>query len=572
MRARRVVARKRRIMSKWERQLRLWTGLVLAGFIVVHLSNHALGVVSIDAMDRMLRVVSGAWQHPLGSVLLYGALLVHFALALVSLYRRTTLRMPLWEALQLGFGLSVPPLLIAHVVGTRLAFEFLGHQVDYVRVIAVLWSDPWLALRQSILLLVVWTHLCFGIHFWLRVQTWYPRVQPILFALALLVPALALSGFVAAGFALGPIVERMGGLMMFNVDLASMTPADRALLGDWREGLLWAFWFALGSTLLARSLRSRIGPTYQIHHPSGRVIRAPVGRSILEAVRAAGLPHASVCGGRARCTTCRVRIGRGLEALPAPSALEAGALARIGAEPNVRLACQTRPREAVSITPLVRAGSGHAIARRPGGVQGGEREVVALFVDLRDSTRLGETRLPYDVVFILNQFFAEMFAALQSTDGYYAQFRGDGLLALYGLHTDLATACRQAIDGAIEMQARIERLSETLASELNEALRIGIGVHSGVAIVGTMGPPDAPIYSAIGDTINIAARLESMSKRYRCTLVVSHQTLQRAGAVPADLAPRSIRVRGRAEPIEICAIEDLQVLARSAAPHAGRGA
>src|SRR5512146_2234307 len=109
-------------MRKLERRLRLGTGLLVACFVVLHFLNHSLGVVSVDAMDRAREALAGAWRSPLGTGLLYGALLVHFALALVSLYRRTTLRMPVWEAAQLALGLSVPPLLIAHIVGTRLTW------------------------------------------------------------------------------------------------------------------------------------------------------------------------------------------------------------------------------------------------------------------------------------------------------------------------------------------------------------------------------------------------------------------------------------------------------------------
>src|SRR5207244_4612608 len=113
-------------------------------------------------------------------------------------------------------------------------------------------------------------------------------------------------------------------------------------------------------------------------------------------------------------------------------------------------------------------------ARRPGAPQGRERQVVAMFVDLRGSTKLCESRLPYDAVFVMNQFFAAMYEALRATNGYYAQFRGDGLLALYGLESDLAQACRDALRGAAEMQRRIEQLSASLAAELAEPLKLGI--------------------------------------------------------------------------------------------------
>jgi len=165
-------------MRRLERRLRLATGLIIACFVVGHFLNHSLGVVSIDAMDRVRSVLAAWWRSPVGTVLLYGSLLTHFALALVSLYRRTTLRMPAWEAAQLVLGLAVPPLLIAHIVGTRFYWFLLGHQIGYERMVGVLWSETGTALRQSILLLIVWTHFCFGIHYWLRLQRWYASAQP----------------------------------------------------------------------------------------------------------------------------------------------------------------------------------------------------------------------------------------------------------------------------------------------------------------------------------------------------------------------------------------------------------
>jgi adenylate cyclase len=550
------------------RLLRLITGLVVAAFVVGHFLNHALGVVSIEAMDRMRFMLAAWWRSPAGTVLLYGSLLTHFLLALVSLYRRSTLRMPLWEAAQLALGLAIPPLLTVHIVGTRLTWTLLGHNIDYERIVGLLWSSEWSTAKQVLLLLVVWAHLCAGLHYWLRLKTWYANAQPLAFSMALLLPALALSGFASAGFYLWPSVEIVGGMAKYNLEIAGMSARDRALLANWRDGLEYGFWIALGGTLLARWLRTRIGATYRVRHASGRVITAPVGRSILEAIRDQGLPHASVCGGRARCTTCRVRVGEGLEHLPPPGRQEARALGRIEAPANVRLACQCRPTRDVAVTPLLPPNAGpSSAAQPPGGAQGRERPIVAMFVDLRDSTHLGEGRLPYDVVFIMNQFFAEMHAALRASGGYYAQFRGDGLLALYGLQTDLPAACRAALRGAADMQARIERLSESLADELDEPLRIGIGVHAGVAIVGTMGPPQEPIYSAIGDMVNTAARLENMTKAFGCVLVASAEVLKQAGIAPGDSAQHEVRVRGKTDRLAVYAVSDPRSLIRGRSPN-----
>jgi adenylate cyclase len=164
----------------------------------------------------------------------------------------------------------------------------------------------------------------------------------------------------------------------------------------------------------------------------------------------------------------------------------------------------------------------------------------------------------------MNQFFAEMHAALRATGGYYAQFRGDGLLALYGLggasETRLPDACRAALEGAADMQARIERLNESMGQELKAPLRIGIGIHAGVAIVGTLGPPAEPIYSAIGDMVNTAARLEDMTKAFGCTLVASENVLKQAGIEPGDAPEHQVRVRGKTERLTVYAVADPRTL------------
>src|ERR1041385_5773698 len=170
------------------RLTRLITGLVIASFVTGHFLNHSLGVVSIEAMDELRSVLSAWWRSPPGTVLLYGSLLTHFAPALVSLYRRTTLRMPVWEAAQLALGLAIPPLLIGHVVATRFNWWLLGNTIGYERIVAGLWGDPAAALRQVLLVVIAWAHLCFGLHYWLRLRPWYPNVQPAAFAAALLIP------------------------------------------------------------------------------------------------------------------------------------------------------------------------------------------------------------------------------------------------------------------------------------------------------------------------------------------------------------------------------------------------
>jgi adenylate cyclase len=287
------------------------------------------------------------------------------------------------------------------------------------------------------------------------------------------------------------------------------------------------------------------------------------GATVLEALRENGIPHASVCGGRARCTTCRILVTKGLDQLPEPSGLEARALARIGATPGMRLACQICPTADISVMPLLAAEAGAADGTVRGGLEGSERLIAVLFVDLRGSTILGEAKMPYDLLYILNQFFHEMTKALDATNGHYAQFAGDGLMALYGLNgKDRAIAAADALRGAREMLARMDQLNSRLRGDLSQPLRIGIGIHFGEAIVGAMGPPASQIISAIGETVNACARLESLTKEYDCRVIVSRRAADMAGLNVKSRKLHRVSTTGQAPPVEFYALNtlaDLQV-------------
>lgn len=561
-----------------EKQLRLWSGLVLAAYVIPHLFNHIFGIFSLDALEAVRRVVNAPWENTLGGIVLYSAFLVHFVLGLTALYRRSHLRMAKWEAVQLILGVLVWPLLLTHAIGTRVTLQFLDVEPTYAFVIASIWLDgPWMILKQTVLLLVVWGHLAVGLHFWLRLKPWYRKAIPWLYPATVLLPVLAVLGFLRAGIEVLGFSANPGWVDRVFADYRA-APADlRALQGQLEPILLTIVLVLVGLTLAARLARRGYRnrrETFRIFLPEGRVVRAPVGQTMLEAIRAAGIPHASVCGGRGRCTTCRVSVGEAADDLPRPGKIEQQALERIHADPAIRLACQVRPRRDLRITPLLPPSATAAHGTLPGGVHGREQEIAVLFADLRESTRLGEQRLPYDVLFILNLFFAEMTAALAETDGHYAQFAGDGLMALYGIESGVKEGSRKALRGAARMLDRLEDLNRRLRDELNEPLRMGIGIHAGVAIVGTMGPPKAPLLSAIGDTINTAARLEGQSKVLGQPVVISEDVLRQAGIEADGLIRHEVSVKGRAAAIGAFALPDPAALLTDspAEPRAAPGA
>lgn len=554
--------------SKLEQKLRLYTGLVIAFFLVLHLLNASLGIVELSLMDRVGEALFVFWSIPLFSIILYGSFIIHISLLYVGLYRRRSLRMSRWNLVQYALALSLPLLLIGHIIGTRGAFQIFDIPTSYTRVVSALWRDPLRVIQQYALVGIAWTHMAIGIHYWLRHRQEYTRWIPVLYPLCLIIPLLAFAGFLGAGLESQELPSARPVPVEAAELLESVTATPREVLTRIETIVLWSLGLLFIAVLIFRSLRSHIdkkrGGFLVSHTASNKTVAGRKNQTVLDALRDAGIEHAAICGGRGRCTTCRIRVAECARPLTLPQAMESRALKRISAEPNVRLACQLKPDQDVTITPLLPADATALAARQTAGVVGREQQVACMFVDMRDSTALGEQKLPYDVVFILNQFFSELDKALRVTHGHYATFNGDGLMALYGLNNQLEKACKDALRGALEIQQRLDKLNGWLRGELNAPLRVGIGIHCGDAIVGTMGPPDAPTVSAIGDNVNIAARLEALTKEYSTGLLVSEDVLQHAGIHQHSLPRHTVQVRGRAEPLNIVVIDSLQELFQDA--------
>ncbi|ANK89124.1 MULTISPECIES: adenylate/guanylate cyclase domain-containing protein [Rhizobium] len=540
------------------RRARLGSGLVIFVFVLLHLSNHALGLVSIAAADKARHLFLALWRNPLGTVLFYGSVLVHVTLVLRAIYIRRSLVMPKGEATQMVLGLLIPLLLIDHVIGTRIAHELYGYIDNYETIVGMLWlRTPATGVRQALGLIAVWFHGCIGIHYWLRYRPWYGGFAPLLLALAILAPVLSLLGFVEMGRTLADPAYQLTSIEPYATTVNShyvSDPAIRSQIAMVRAGLYGAFSASLIIVVAARTrrrLKERLDQV-AVHYPGGEVIRVPRGFTVLEASRLGGLPHYSVCGGKGQCSTCRVQILGDYQKLPPPDKLEQTTLKRINAGPDVRLACQLRPDADVAVAPLLVPAVEAAIpANSQETSPGREREIVVLFVDIRHFTTLTETRLPFDVVFLLNRYFAIIGKAVEQAGGRLDKFIGDGAMALFGLNAAPEEACRQALDAAAAIVAGIEKLAAELAEELTLPLRIAIGIHTGPAVVGTMGYGRVRSMTAIGDTVNVASRLESAAKEFDAAIVFSEPVARLAGADLADVESREISVRGRALPLKV---------------------
>ena len=553
------------------RQLRLFSGLVMLAYVTMHLLNHAVGLVSLEAMEDVLWYIFRVWSNRPAQMLLYGSFLVHYGLALWALWQRRSLWLRSSEWSQIILGFAIPILLARHVVGTRIGQDYFHTDTGYYAYL--LWvyfvNAPMHGYLQMIVLVVAWAHAMIGLHFWLRVRPWYARLHPLGLALAVLVPVLSLLGMIEAG-------RHVAALVAANPNwtreaFAQMTlpsPGTQRTLATIINALSWFFGGAVAAVLAGRVVRRlwrRRHGVVRIGYPDGRFVEVTPGTSVLEASRIAGIPHAHVCGGRGRCSTCRIRVRGESNGIDPPDAVEERVLKRIGALPNIRLACQLRPRGPVEVTPLLppfaRAVDGR---RRVDFVQGSEREVAILFTDIRGFTALAEGRLPYDVVFILNRYFAAVGRAVETAGGRVDKFIGDGLMALFGIERGAQAGCREALHAAWLMSEQLAELNTSLRDELDRSLRIGIGVHCGPVIVGEMGYGSAAAITAIGDAVNTASRLQDLTKTFECEFVVSEETVTRAGTDLSAFPRHEIEIRGKREMLAV------RILDRAAnLPHPG---
>ena len=297
----------------------------------------------------------------------------------------------------------------------------------------------------------------------------------------------------------------------------------------------------------------------KVVYSSGKSVTVFPRTTILEASRIGNIPHASICGGRGRCTTCRVKVEQGMENLSPVGEREFRALKRIGAEEHVRLACQSELRkEQVEVTLLLPPDIKSLSARKENKFSvGTEMNLVVMFTDLRGFTRLSESKFPYDVVFILNRYFSYMGEVIEKNGGTIDKFRGDGILSFFGFKTDPKTGCRQALNAARQMAEKLVEINEQIKNDLKEPLEIGIGLHYGEVILGELGYKDKSSLTIVGDTVNTASRLESLNKSADGQLIFSKTVAEKSELNFSKIKRFNAVIRGKNEPMEIYVVKNI---------------
>ena len=514
---------------------RLISGLILFAFALTHFLNHAMGLVHIETMHEMQRYRWMVTRSVPGTVILLGAIVVHMALGLYKVALRKTWRLQPWEIVQISLGLLIPFLLFPHIVNTRIARVYFGVEDNYLYELVRLW--PASAIIQSMLLLMVWTHGCLGIHFWLRLYAPYRAIQPVMLFLAIAVPLAALAGFMVTGRAVSELVkdpvtfDQVKRLTNWPGEVSSDRLAQlRSIARLSFAGVLGA----IGAYWLWHQIQHLAAPKVTIRYVGGPTIRVPRGMTLLEASRMNKIPHASVCGGRSRCSTCRVRIDDAQVPLPPPLLHEAITLGSIQAPENVRLACQIRPMGSMTITRLLRprtTGPGSADVQEAdsGGVQ---KQLAVLYLNMRDFTEISKRKLPYDNVFILNSFFAATGDAVTSNGGRVDQFAGDAMFAVFGQTEGPEVGCRQALRAVRAIDLALDHVNASLSSELGKPVQVGMGLHVGSLLIGRIGYGEAVDLTSIGPAMNAARALDRIAKEKGFQIIVSREVATMAGWDP----------------------------------------
>ncbi|PTM40900.1 adenylate/guanylate cyclase domain-containing protein [Bosea sp. 124] len=543
-------------VSSWSRDIRFASGLVLLFFAATHFLNHAAGIAGVEAMEQAQEWRYWLWHSWAGTAALYGALVVHPFFALVRVAQRRTFKMPAREMLQIALGLAIPLFLIDHIVGTRVMGSFFNLDESYRAVLRRLW--PGLAATQSLLLLLVWVHGIIGLHFTLRSRDAYQRWRDPFLLVAILIPILALIGFAVAGreagqMAMAPEVATDAQIVMFNQNVT------------WAKTVFYGLVGCFVGFVGIREIRVRTTRQITVRFVGHGVRKLAPGLTVLEMFRRFGIPHAALCGGRARCATCRVLVLDGADNLPAPGMNEAKLLRRIAAPERVRLACQIRPRDDLQVQILLasRLKTTAPIDFEPD-ASAGKRGLTVVVADLRAFSSLAERQLPQELIGLLNRFFDEMAQAIAAHGGRIDAFYGDGFMAVFGLEGSPAKGAQTAIAAAGDIVRAVEALNREFGAALPLPLRIGIGIHSGQAITGAVENDSLGRREiTVGETVAVAAQLELATRRVLADILVSEDAIRASGRSYRGTTQLKITIRGREKPLNALGFASAPEIAES---------
>jgi len=540
------------------RRSRTISGCILFFYVFTHLLNHSLGLISLDTMEQGRAIFLRFWRHDVLFYVLYGALSIHFLLGVYALARRRSFRMSRKEWIRNSCAVLIPFFLASHLSITLWGSRFLGLNDSYAfMIISTYIFDPFGYIILGLTLMLVWTHGSMGIIGLIEFREFYSKRRGLFQGLILGLPLIAYGGYIRASIELSEASQSNPITILELISNSNFTAEIGEKIVSLSDLLQFLVYPILLSLFVAfyfiRNLLEKRFNSIQVQYTDGTNINVSRGSSLLEASHKAGRYHESVCGGRGRCTTCRVRVTSSLGELPKPNKIEQSVINRLNFDQSLRLACQLRPETDIEINPLIKLVNHDKQNLRfsnQENLSGIEKETVIMFCDLRGFTRLSDGKMPFDVVFILNKYFKLVTDAVEENKGRIDKFIGDGVMAIFDKDTTISKNCKNALQGAAMITTYLNDLNDELSSEDIEPLRLGIGIHCGNAIIGKMGYGEASSDTAIGDTVNVASRLEQLTKDYSCQLMFSRTVAENAKLDKTKLNSIKTKIRGKKDYLE----------------------
>jgi len=261
-----------------------------------------------------------------------------------------------------------------------------------------------------------------------------------------------------------------------------------------------------------------------------RIFASP-DSTILEATLKAKINHMHVCGGNARCSTCRVYVVDGLSNCLPRNEKERLLAKQLGLPQDIRLACQTKISGNITIRrPVVDDLDREIILKQFGDVSGTklgqEKDLAILFTDIEKYTQFAEAFPAYDVVHVLNRYYQTMNEIIVQHKGIISDVVGDGILALFGVMEDNKNPVLDAINAVQRMNAALVKFNEYLNQMYDRSFMIRAGINFGKVIVGNFDTGMMSKISAIGDEVNLASRIETANKNFGTKLLISQSAFE----------------------------------------------
>ena len=542
-------------------KLKLWTGMFLMFYCVTHHMNHSLGIFGLTFVDYAREYFLLFWRNPVISFFLLFTLVIHIIFSLLRVIKMASFKgFQSHEWFQLITGILTVPLLAIHITTTGIAHRFYGVEDTYT-----FWTSPGLDYFEifffNFIMLFIWLHGYIGIKFWMKVNSNYQKYLRQADIFFLIIPLLSIVGQISIfresdlkGFFDTEYKEKI--LKYSNPENIDLNVLLENTIIYFVLPYLLSIMVLFGYRFYYFKIKRR-NNSIKVSYPDGGVSNIFPGMNILDASLEAGIPHAHVCGGRGRCSTCRIRIDQDLTQLEPPRQNERRILRSIGAPENIRLACQAYPKIDLNVSPLLSADANFQESYfEQKYTYGSDREICILFADLRAFTKMSEKKLPFDIVFILNQYFKLMGQIIEINGGYLDKFIGDGTMALFGIEEGPKEGSRNAINAATKMNDELKKLNESLINDLPFPLKMGIGIHTGNVIIGKMGYKHAKNLTAVGDAVNTASRLESLTKELKSQIIISKYTFELSEHQIKDLEEDTVNIVGKNDLFDIIKIID----------------